>query len=272
MSYQLPNFPVDALPDRLKDFVQNAAAALNCPVDFLGVFSLAVMSAAIGTSRIIRIKEGWEAPPVIYSAVVAPPASKKSPAFNLSLKPVRRKQLEFKAEKKAEVERRLAELNANTTEEKTIPVKEEANNESGFIALKSTDKPAFIAAVEFIADWATSKAIVFLTLLGALAIQVVHHVAHLVNSISSNDNLMLGYVFGSVSELTALMLTVHQARKSMLIIFAFIQCWINVLYYCQLPELTVKLTLSALIAFVIFSYSELYTNEKKQKIVHAPRK
>ena len=98
MSYQLPNFPVDALPDRLKDFVQNAAAALNCPVDFLGVFSLAVMSAAIGTSRIIRIKEGWEEPPVIYSAVVAPPASKKSPAFNLSLKPVRRKQLEFKGE------------------------------------------------------------------------------------------------------------------------------------------------------------------------------
>ena len=177
-----------------------------------------------------------------------------------------------KAEKKAEVERRLAELNANATEEKTIPVKEEANNESGFIALKSTDKPAFIAAVEFIADWATSKAIVFLTLLGALAIQVVHHVAHLVNSISSNDNLMLGYVFGSVSELTALMLTVHQARKSMLIIFAFIQCWINVLYYCQLPELTVKLTLSALIAFVIFSYSELYTNGQQQKIVHAPRK
>ena len=157
------------------------------------------------------------------------------------------------------------------TAENALPDKEETNREPVSIALESTDKPAFIAMVEFIADWATSKAIVFLTLLGALAIQV-HHVAHLVNSISSNDNLMLGYVFGSVSELTALMLTVHQARKSMLIIFAFIQCWINVLYYCQLPELTVKLTLSALIAFVIYSYSELYTNGQQQKIAHASRK
>ena len=176
-----------------------------------------------------------------------------------------------KAEKKAEVERRLAELNANVTEENTLPVKEETDRVTVSNALEAKDKPAFIAMVEFIADWATSKAIVFLTLLGALAIQV-HHVAHLVNSISSNDNLMLGYVFGSVSELTALMLTVHQARKSMLIIFAFIQCWINVLYYCQLPELTVKLTLSALVAFVIYSYSELYTNGQQQKIAHASRK
>lgn len=176
-----------------------------------------------------------------------------------------------KAEKKAEVERRLAELNADVTEENALPFKEEIDSAPVPIALESTDKPAFIAVVEFIADWATSKAIVFLTLLGALAIQV-HHVAHLVNSISSNDNLVLGYVFGSVSELTALMLTVHQARKSMLIIFAVIQCWINVLYYCQLPELTVKLTLSALIAFVIYSYSELYTNGQQQKIAHASRK
>ena len=176
-----------------------------------------------------------------------------------------------KAEKKAEVERRLAELNANITEEYPHPVKEETDRATVSNALEAKDKPAFIAMVEFIANWATSKAIVFLTLLGALAIQV-HHVAHLVNSISSNDNLMLGYVFGSVSELTALMLTVHQARKSMLIIFAFIQCWINVLYYCQLPELTVKLTLSALVAFVIYSYSELYTNGQQQKIAHASRK
>ena len=98
MAYNLPKFPADALPDRLKDFVQNAAAALNCPVDFFGVFSLTVMSAAIGTSRTIRLKKGWEEPPVIYSTVVASPASKKSPAFNLSLEPVRRKQLDFKGE------------------------------------------------------------------------------------------------------------------------------------------------------------------------------
>ena len=170
-----------------------------------------------------------------------------------------------KGEKKQEVQRRLAELNGSVMPKTRSGVKAEAYVSASVNPSDSTGKPAFIEVIEYIADWATSKAIVFLTLLGALAIQV-HHVAQLVNTISPNDSLLIGYVFGSVSELTALMLTVHQARKSMLIVFAVIQCWINVLYYCELPELTVKLTLSALIAFVIYSYSELYTNGIRQKI------
>ncbi len=170
-----------------------------------------------------------------------------------------------KGEKKEEVERRLAELNGGVMPKARAGVKAGVYVSPTITPSDSTDKPAFIEVIEYIADWATSKTILFLTLIGALAIQV-HHVAQLVNTISPSDNLLIGYVFGSVSELTALMLTVHQAHKSMLIVFAVIQCWINVLYYCELPELTVKLTLSVLIAFVIFSYSELYTNGIRQKI------
>ena len=162
-----------------------------------------------------------------------------------------------KGEKKEEIQRRLAELNGGVMAKTRSSVKAEAYIPAPITPSDSTGKPAFIEVIEYIADWATSKAIVFLTLIGALAIQV-HHVAQLVNNISPNDSLLIGYVFGSVSELTALMLTVHRARKSMLIVFAVIQCWINVLYYCELPDLTVKLTLSALIAFVICSYFFIY--------------
>ncbi|WP_367391677.1 hypothetical protein [Lewinella sp. LCG006] len=139
-----------------------------------------------------------------------------------------------------------------TRETGDLPVAE------GFPAPAVDDKPALIQAIESLARWTTSRAAIFLTLLGALSIQI-HHLASLVHRVSENDGLLLGYIFATVSELTALMLTVHQARKGMLIIFAVVQCWINILYYCTLPDLVIRLTLSALIAFVIYSYSELFT-------------
>lgn len=119
--------------------------------------------------------------------------------------------------------------------------------------------PVFIQHIERIAKWSTSKAVVFLTLVGALSIQI-HHLALLVHRVSPQDSLILAYIFGIVSETTALMLTVHQTKKGTLLFFAFVQCWINILYYCDLPDLVIRLTLSGLIAFVIYSYSELFTS------------
>ena len=151
-------------------------------------------------------------------------------------------------EKQTEVQRRIARL----TREETALNAAAASSEP-----VQPRTPRLIRSIQFVAHWATSEAIVFCTLVGAIAIQV-HHVAQLVHRVSDADNLWLGYVFGSVSEITALMLTVHQAKRSMLIVFAFIQCWINILYYCELPDLTIKITLSALIAFVIYAYSDLF--------------
>jgi hypothetical protein len=150
---------------------------------------------------------------------------------------------------------RLTALNA-TPAPRNKPVKRGKTRKS---IKKPQPAPLFIRSVESIAQWATSRAIIFLTLLGALSIQI-HHLALLVHQVSPQDSLILAYIFGIVSETTALMLTVHQARKGTLLLFAFLQCWINVLYYCELPNLVIRLTLSGLIAFVIYSYSELFTS------------
>lgn len=107
MSFSLPAFPVEALPERLGCFVRHAAESLSCPVDFVGVFALSVMSSAVGTARAIRLKSGWTEPAVLYTAVVAPPASKKSPAIKVALSPVHQKQMAHKYEydqRKAEFE------------------------------------------------------------------------------------------------------------------------------------------------------------------------
>lgn len=163
-------------------------------------------------------------------------------------------------EKQAEVERRIARLTGGTTA---------LNPATATSEPVQPTPPRLIRAIQFVAHWATSEAIVFCTLVGAIAIQV-HHVAHLVHRVSDADNLWLGYVFGSVSEITALMLTVHQAKRSMLIVFAVVQCWINILYYCELPDLTIKITLSGLIAFVIYAYSDLFAVIQRKKSLVKP--
>ena len=121
-----------------------------------------------------------------------------------------------------------------------------------------------IKILSTVADFFTAKPVVFVTLMAALSIQV-HHLAVLVNRVGDDDGILLGYLFGSVAETTALLLTIHGAQKRTLLIFAFVQAWINILYYCDLPLLVTKITLSGLIAYMVFSYSELYTQTNLKK-------
>ncbi len=81
-------FPVDCLPAPLRQFATEAARALQCPVNFLGVTMLAVASAAIGNTRRLRIRRGYEEGARIYAAIVAAAGSVKSPALRLVCDPV----------------------------------------------------------------------------------------------------------------------------------------------------------------------------------------
>jgi hypothetical protein len=84
----VPPFPLDILPGALRLFVQEAAAAIACPPDYLGVPLLAVAGCAIGAGRALEIKAGWRERPALYAAVVGPPGSAKTPALNLVARPV----------------------------------------------------------------------------------------------------------------------------------------------------------------------------------------
>jgi uncharacterized protein DUF3987 len=50
---------------------------------------LAVLGAAVGTSRVLQVKPGWHEEPRLFTAVIADPGSKKSPALALVMQPVR---------------------------------------------------------------------------------------------------------------------------------------------------------------------------------------
>ena len=81
-------FPLALLPRTLAGFVHEVAEALPCPVDYVALPLLTLAGAAIGASRALQIKPGWQERPGIYAAIVAPPGSKKSPALRQVAAPV----------------------------------------------------------------------------------------------------------------------------------------------------------------------------------------
>jgi hypothetical protein len=91
-------FPLAALPLTVRQFVREASASVGCPVDYMGLSTLAALSAAIGDTRRILIKKDWTEGAAIFGMIVGGPASKKTPAMNLALRPVRERQMTLKTE------------------------------------------------------------------------------------------------------------------------------------------------------------------------------
>ncbi len=100
-------FPLGALPPVCRRLVSEGAKALGCPPDFLAGPMLAALGSAIGASRVIRIKSSWRESATVYVAVIADPGAKKTPAFQIVLEPIMRRQallLKRYQEEKAEYE------------------------------------------------------------------------------------------------------------------------------------------------------------------------
>lgn len=85
-------FPVEVLPKPMRLFVEEAAQAIHCPIDFLAVPLLVLAGVAIGTARCIEVKPGWREYARLWAAIVALPGDKKSPALKADFEPFRRRQ------------------------------------------------------------------------------------------------------------------------------------------------------------------------------------
>jgi hypothetical protein len=103
-------FPISALPVTVRQFVREAAASVGCPVDYIGLSTLAAVSAAIGDTRRVVIKKDWTEGAAIFGMIVGGPASKKTPAMNLALRPVRERQMAMKTEYERQKEEHEAAL------------------------------------------------------------------------------------------------------------------------------------------------------------------
>jgi len=126
-------FPLSALPITVRQFVREAAASVGCPVDYLGLSTLAAASAAIGDTRRIIIKKDWTEAPAIFGMIVGGPASKKTPAMNLALRPVRERQMSHKTEYERQKE-----------EYKSVLRDYEKSKKDGPSELREPEKPTLV--------------------------------------------------------------------------------------------------------------------------------
>lgn len=87
-------FPTEQLPDPLRPLVVEGARAIGCDESFVALPGLAACAGAIGATRTVRIKRGWNEPAVLWCVVVSPSGATKSQGRKLILPMLQKRQRE----------------------------------------------------------------------------------------------------------------------------------------------------------------------------------
>src|SRR5262249_28241618 len=61
-------FPAEALPEPARGYVDAASRAIGCDASYIALPLVTALAAAIGNSRVIRLKRGWTEPAVLWAA------------------------------------------------------------------------------------------------------------------------------------------------------------------------------------------------------------
>lgn len=91
----LPAFPIDALPEVLRNYVSDVAESTQTPIDMAGVASLALMSIAMQPRYKVVGKADWEEQLSLYCMIVAEPSDRKSAVFNQIIKVIQSFEAEY---------------------------------------------------------------------------------------------------------------------------------------------------------------------------------
>ena len=176
VSKELPpakGFPTSAMPRQGQRLVEEAAAAIDCPPEFVAVPLLVTLGSAIGNARRIRLKQGWTEGPAIYAAVIADPGEKKTPAAKVATEPAVKVQAKMRDEyrkKRDEYARELREYeleksNARKDGVAAPPPPEEPTMERALVedvttealaAILETNPRGVLVARDELAAWAKS--------------------------------------------------------------------------------------------------------------------
>jgi hypothetical protein len=94
------SFPIDVLPGPVQAYVHASTRALGeeVPPAMVAVPTLSVLSGAIGDAARLQLKRSWTEPATLWTVLVAPSGSTKSPAFSHAVRPVFRRESEARDE------------------------------------------------------------------------------------------------------------------------------------------------------------------------------
>ena len=77
-TFNLPDFPVEALPAGIREYVLEISEDKQAPVDMAAVLALVMLSVCNQKKYRIEIKPGWQEPVNIFALIVASPSERKS--------------------------------------------------------------------------------------------------------------------------------------------------------------------------------------------------
>ena len=101
--YDLPVFPVDALPETVRRYVLAVAESTQTSVDMAAVEALGVVSLCCQGKCFIRGNADWAEPLNIYTVIILPPAERKSSVLSMMIRPVEEYEKEENSRRNAEI-------------------------------------------------------------------------------------------------------------------------------------------------------------------------
>jgi hypothetical protein len=159
--YDLPDFPVAALPGWLRSFVHGLARETQTPVDLTAMLALAVCAGALAGKVRVQARPGWIEPLNLYTVSAMNPANRKSAVFAVTCEPleeIERALVETKRDEIAQAasEYRMLEERRHRLEKETArtddPVERKSKEDEAIrlaqelAALKVPAQPRLIAA------------------------------------------------------------------------------------------------------------------------------
>lgn len=89
--YSVPRFPMDVLPQALRDFVEYQAVSTGADPAAIAMAALATCSGALSQEFALKMKRtgDWYVKPRLWVMLVGDPSSKKSPVMSACVKPIR---------------------------------------------------------------------------------------------------------------------------------------------------------------------------------------
>ena len=126
----LPPFPVNALPRRVRPYVEAVAETTQTPVDMAGTAAIAVMASCLQGKYYVQAKADWTEPVNLYALMIAEPSERKSAVESLMVKPVNIFESEYNkqheaAYEKSRMQKRILEKKQRAIEDKVAKGKAE---------------------------------------------------------------------------------------------------------------------------------------------------
>jgi len=88
-------FPLEVLPEVVRDYIDSNAECLNLVPDFMGTAFISAAASILGNSYVLKIKEGWYERPLFWNVIVGSSGMRKTPSIDKIIFPLHKIDMHF---------------------------------------------------------------------------------------------------------------------------------------------------------------------------------